>query len=469
MCCCCHYLLRKDIMKHLPTTNNTASTVAYGIGAVGKDIVYALVAGFLLYYFNTLYGINSVFIGTLFMIARVFDAFNDPFMGVIVGKTKTKYGKFRPWILIGTCINSIVLYFLFSIPPNLEGHSLLLYISVTYILWGLTYTLMDIPFWSMIPNITAPGKERELMSVVGRSCAGLGFALPTALTMLLVSVLGGEDPKEGFRLLALLVSIIFLITSTITVLFVKEKSDEIAQTSSVKQMFRSLLENDQALYIVITIVIFNASLYLTQNLALYFFEYDIGDATLFGVFGTVGGVAQILSMTALPALRKRFSKHALFISAIVIAIFGYINLFLLGTLGIKNLILLCVVAAIIFIGFGLATVLTTVFLADTVDYGQWKSGRRNDSVIFSLQTFVVKLASAISIFITGLGLDFIGLDITIKQQSSQTLFGMRFLMTIIPICGLIIAVVLFKRNYILTEEYLETILKSKSEYKKKVD
>lgn len=443
------------------TTQNKKTVIAYGIGAVGKDIVYALVAGFLLYYFNTVYGISSVFIGTLFMIARIFDAFNDPFMGVIVGKTKTKYGKFRPWIFIGTCLNAIVLYFLFAIPSNLEGNSLLLYISITYILWGLTYTLMDIPFWSMIPNITSPGKERELMSVIGRSCAGLGFALPTALTMLLVSILGGEDAKEGFRLLALLVSIIFLITSTITALFVKEKNDTTIETPTTSQMFRSLLENDQALFIVVTIVIFNASLYLTQNLALYFFEYDIGDATLFGVFGTVGGVAQILSMTALPTLRKRFSKHVLFIYAIRIAMIGYISLFLLGTFGITNLIALCVVAAVIFIGFGLATVLTTVFLADTVDYGEWKSGQRNDSVIFSLQTFVVKLASAISIFITGVGLDVIGLDINASQQSSETLFGMRFLMTIIPICGLIIAVLIFKKRYTLTEEYLEHILNNK--------
>ncbi|MFI3200847.1 MAG: glycoside-pentoside-hexuronide (GPH):cation symporter [Eubacteriales bacterium] len=451
-------------MKPSKSLTNTNATKAYGIGAIGKDIVYAFVAGFLLYYLNTLYGISSVFIGTLFMIARIFDAFNDPFMGVVVSKTNTKFGKFRPWIFVGTFINAIALYFLFAIPSSLEGNSLLLYVSITYVLWGLTYTLMDIPFWSMIPNITSPGKERELMSVVGRSCAGLGFALPTALTMFLVGTLGGDNAKEGFRILALLISIIFLITSTITVLFVQEKNDNTVESTSVKEMFRSLLENDQALYIVITIVIFNASLYLTQNLALYFFEYDIGDATLFGVFGTVGGVAQILSMTALPRLRKRYSKHTLFMAAIVIAIAGYLFLFLLGTLGITHLIPLCIAAAIIFIGFGLATVLTTIFLADTVDYGEWKSGQRNDSVIFSLQTFVVKLASAISIFITGVGLDLIGLNIELKQQSSQTLLGLRFLMTILPIIGLILAIIIFNKKYTLSEERLKTLLQTKGEH-----
>ncbi|MFI3171968.1 MAG: glycoside-pentoside-hexuronide (GPH):cation symporter [Eubacteriales bacterium] len=439
------------------TSSDISMKVGYGIGAVGKDMVYALVAGFLMYYFNTVLGVSATFIGVLFMAARTFDAFNDPVMGVLVGKTKSRFGRFRPWLMIGTLINAVVLYFMFAVPESLEGNQMLIYVSVIYIIWGMTYTIMDIPYWSMIPAITEPGKERETMSVIARSCAGLGYAISTALAMVLVSILGGGNEREGFRLVAMLVAIFFVIAITITVTMVKEKNQEQSKAPTVGEMLSALVHNDQALAVVVTIVIFNASLYLTQNLALYFFRYDIGNAELYGVFGTVGGVAQILAMTSLPVLRKKYTTSHIFVGAIITAIVGYTMLFLLGTLKITNIVLLAVAAAIIFVGFGLATVLTTIFLADTVDYGEWKSGQRNESVIFSLQTFVVKLASAISVFIAGIGLDVIQLDIDAATQTAGTLLGMRILMTVIPVCGLIIAIVLFRKKYRLTEEKMGEI------------
>lgn len=431
--------------------------VGYGIGAVGKDMVYALVAGFLMYYYNTVLGVSSSFIGVLFMAVRVFDAFNDPMMGVLVGKTRTKMGKFRPWLIVGTLTNAVVLYFLFAAPEVLQGNQLLIYLSIAYLLWSITYTIMDIPYWSMIPAITEPGKERENVSVIARSCAGLGYAIPTAVAMVFVGLLGGGDEREGFRLFTLGVAIIFVITIGITVLTVKEKTSAEIKNSTVKEMLKSLIQNDQALAVVVTIVIFNSSLYLTQNLALYFFQFDIGNVELYGIFATVGGAAQILSMVSLPALRKKFPTNTVFVGAILTAILGYGMLFILGTLHITNIVLLAIAAMIIFAGFGMATVLTTIFLADTVDYGEWKNHQRNESVVFSLQTFVVKLASAISVFIAGVGLDIIKLDVDATTQSATTLLGMRIMMTLIPIAGLVIAILIFKKKYHLTEARIQEI------------
>ncbi len=426
--------------------------IGYGIGAIGKDMVYALVAGFILYYFNTVLGISATFVGVLLMAARVFDAFNDPIMGIVVGRTKSKLGRFRPWLLIGTLSNAIILYLMFALPESISGRTLLICASVLYILWGVTYTLMDIPYWSMIPSITTPGKDRETMSVVARSCAGLGYAIPTAVAMLAVKFLGNGNEREGFRLLALGIAIFFVLALLITVITVKEKVEGELDTPNIGEMFKTLLLNDQALAIVVTIVICNASLYLTQNLAIYFFKYDIGNAELYGVFGTVAGAAQILSMVALPALRKRFSCSEIFIRAIIVSIIGYAILFFLGCLHVTNIVLLAIAAAIIFVGFGLVTVLTTIFLADTVDYGEWKTKQRSESVIFSLQTFVVKLASAISVFIAGVGLDLVGLDERNTIQGTGTLMGMRMIMTIIPLCGMAMAMYVFRKKYILTEE-----------------
>ncbi|MDD5937091.1 MAG: glycoside-pentoside-hexuronide (GPH):cation symporter [Clostridiales bacterium] len=432
---------------------------SYGVGAIGKDMVYSLVSTFILIYYKSVLGVSGVFIGTLFMFARVFDAVNDPFMGIIVEKTKTKYGKFRPWIFIGTILNAMILYGMFAVPESITGNALKVYISVAYILWGMTYTVMDIPFWSMIPAISSPGKDRENITVIARSCAGFGYAIPTALTMLFIEKVMNNDMRVGFRIFTAIVAVFFVIAETITVLNVKEKArDTVKQKSTtIKDMLSALMHNDQALIVVVAIIIFNGSLYLTNQLGVYFFKYDIGNGSLFGLFGTIGGVAQILAMLALPVLRKKYECKKILTGAIITTLVGYGILLLFGMLQIKNAVLLCGAAIIIFIGFGLATVLTTIFLADTVDYGEWKNNQRNESVIFSLQTFVVKLASAVSGFVAGVGLDLIKFDEDLLVQTNSTLYGLRFLMIVIPMIGLICSIIFFTRKYKLNESMLSRI------------
>lgn len=430
---------------------------AYGTGAVGKDMVYAFVSGFLMYYYNTVLGISATFIGVLFMAARIFDAINDPVMGILVEKTHTRFGKFRPWLFIGTILNAVILYAMYAVPESLTGSGLLLYTSAAYILWGMTYTIMDIPYWSMIPAITESGGDRENMSVIARSCAGLGYAIPTALTMVLVPLLGKQNERLGFAIFAAIVAVFFVISISVTVFNVKEKQVIHKKSVTVREMFSSLIHNDQALIIVVSIIMFNASLYLTQQLAIYFFKYDIGNIGLYGVFGTVGGLAQILAMMTLPILRKRYGCKKILVGAIGATLVGYTLLFVLGSLNVTNIVLLCGAAVIIFLGFGLATVLTTIFLADTVDYGEWKHQQRNESVIFSLQTFVVKLASAISVFIAGIGLDIIGLNKDAVVQSPQTLLGLRILMIIVPMLGLSASIIFFVKKYKLDEAMLTQI------------
>ena len=120
--------------------------VSYGLGAVGKDMVYMLSANYILYYYQDIMGVSAFAMGVILMAARIFDAFNDPVMGIVVAKTKTRWGKFRPWLLIGTIMNAIILYLMFMAPPALNGGGLIAYAAVIYVLWGVTYTMMDIPF-----------------------------------------------------------------------------------------------------------------------------------------------------------------------------------------------------------------------------------------------------------------------------------------------------------------------------------
>lgn len=450
---------------------NGAEKFAYGIGAVGKDMVYMLSASYILYYYQDIMGVSAIAMGVILAVARVFDAFNDPIMGVIVAKTKTRWGKFRPWLFIGTLFNAVILYLMFAAPPTLSGGGLVAYAAVTYILWGVTYTMMDIPYWSMVPAFTQAGKERENLSALARSCAGVGSAIISIVTVMAVSALGhafGSDAdyeRVGFKYVALIVAILFVVFITITCVTIREKSSVEMQSASVGDMFKALVQNDQAMTVVIAIVMINTALYITQNLLIYFFKYDFSPANWEGnytLFNTCGGAFQILAMMLLfPLLRKFMNTMKIFTLSFVMALTGYVIILFISASGTTNVYLLLIPAFLIMAAIGMLNVVITVFLANTVDYGELKNGRRDESVIFSMQTFVVKLASGISALAASVVLTIFNIqkDETgvLSELSDGQRLGLRGCMTIIPIVVLIIGYLVYKKNYKLTDEKLEEI------------
>lgn len=472
--------------------------VSYGLGAVGKDMVYMLSASYILYYYQDLLGVSAIAMGTILMIARIFDAFNDPFMGILVAKTKTKWGKFRPWLLIGTLTNAVILALMFAAPPSLSGNGLVAYAAVFYIVWGVTYTMMDIPYWSMIPAFTEGGKEREGLSTLARSCAGVGSAIVTVVTMKLVPMFGGMGHDDlvkivnagnekgasdaaiaagkaaqnqieiyGFKWFAIIVGVMFLAFIITTCINIKEKSTVDIKAPTVKEMFKALFSNDQAMTVVIAIVLINTSIYITSNLVIYFFKYDFGGSgwnNAFVLFNTFGGGIQILAMMLFyPLLRKKLSTIQIFNFSFISAIAGYAVLLGLMFTSMNNLFLLFIPAFFIFAANGILSVLTTVFLANTVDYGEIKNNRRDESIIFSMQTFVVKLASGIAALAASVCLQLSNLskDTTnveeVVEVAKNNVIGLRLTMTVLPIAGLIVAFLVFRKKYILTEEKVAEI------------
>lgn len=450
-----------------------AERFAYGIGAVGKDMVYMLSASYISIYFLDVMGISAAAIAVLLLAARVFDAFNDPIMGVLVAKTKTRWGKFRPWLLVGTITNAVILYLMFSIPPTLDGAGLVAYASVSYILWGLTYTMMDIPYWSMIPAFTQSGKEREGLSAFARSCAGVGSALISIITVMSVAALGrkfggttdNEINRIGYSKFALIIAILFVVFITITCLVIKEKSTVDMKSASIKDMFKALIQNDQAMTVVVAIVMINTALYITQQLVYFFLKYDFSPATYqadFTLFNTVGGGCQILAMMLLfPLLRKVMDTIRIFYTCFGMAVTGYILIIIISFTGTSNVKWLLIPAALIMAAVGVLNVIITVFLANTVDYGELKNHRRDESVIFSMQTFVVKLASGIAGFLSSMVLFVFNINsdknaeaVAVSETSS---LGLRLSMTLIPIIVLLVGFLVFRKKYILSDDRMDEI------------
>ena len=461
---------------------------SYGLGAVGKDMVYMLSASYVLYYFQDVMGVSAYAMAVILLAARVFDAFNDPIMGIIVAKTRTRMGKFRPWLLIGTLPNSVVLFAMFACPPSLDGPGLVAYAAVSYILWGVTYTMMDIPFWSMIPAFTRGGKERENLSAMARSCSGVGAAIVTILTMIAVHALGtrfggttaNEIERLGFKWFSLIIAILFSVFIIITCVNVKEKSTVSMETATVREMFRSLIRNDQAMAVVVTIVLVNTAMYITSNLVIYFFKYDLGGTGWYNdytLFNTVGGAAQILAMMLLyPVLRRvaKVTNTGIFYIGLAMSVIGYVILLVFASSGAKTLAFFLIPGILIMAASGINNVLTTVFLANTVDYGEISNHRRDESVIFSMQTFVVKLASGIAAFIASITLGVLDLSDSAITSSQQTVdfasavsvsqkMGLRMVMTLLPIAGLVAAFFWFRRRYKLTDKKVEELAQQVAE------
>ena len=247
-------------------------------------------------------------------------------------------------------------------------------------------------------------------------------------------------------------------------------------------MFKALLGNDQAMTIVITIVLFNTATYITSNLLIYFFKYDLAGSNWQGnytLFNTFAGAMQILAMMILfPLLRKAFDTMKIFYIGVLSAVLGYIVLLVLSIAGAKSVYLFFIPGFFIMGAVGILNVICTIFLANTCDYGELKNGRRDESVIFSMQTFVVKLASGIAALVAAICLAVfkiqeqsnadMNLNVLLQKVSNlknnvvetidtSAVFGLRMVMTLTPIVILVIALMIFRKKYILTDKKIEEI------------
>lgn len=461
------------------------SKISFGIGAFGKDAVYAIVGTFLMIYLTDVKSVAPAFVGTLYLVARIFDAVNDPLMGVIVDNTRSRWGRFRPWIMIGAVLNAIVLAMLFF-NINLSGSEYAAYVAVLYILWGLTYTIDDIPYWSMVPAISEDPNDREQVSSIARLFASFAWlvvgsggymlvtwlskgsaahdalteaqaaatAAGTAIDPTLEKTLNQAVYTVGFPRLAMAISVLFIVSAIIMCLYCKEARvlPPSAEKTTIKQMMTILFKNDQVLVMLGIAVFFNLGYQLQNGFAAYYFKYVAGSDALFAVYLGVAGIAQMVTMALFPAIVKVIGRPVAFFLAMAAQVAGFTLLNFLApsafTVG------LC--SAIFNVGIGFMLVLVTVSLADVVDYTEFKFGSRNEGIIFSMQTFVVKLAGAISGFIMGIGLTIIGF-VANQEQSATTINGMKIIMLVVPAVLAVLTYLIYLKGFKLRGKYLDEV------------
>jgi len=372
--------------------------VTFGLGTIGRDMVYILVSMFLTFYLTDVIKLDEKtlwWIGGIVLAARIFDALTDPLMGFIVDNTKTKWGKFKPWLITGAIASPIFTVLLFT-DFGLQGSAYIITFAIIYFMWGISYTTHDISYWSMLPSLSVDSKEREKIGAIARICANIGLFFVVVGIVNITKMLGNQfgSLQRGYFVYAICITVFMALGLCVTILGVKEPGIVTAKSQStpIKELFRILIKNDQLFFIAIAMVLFMIGYMTTTGFGLYFFKYAYGNEDMFAVFSAILGVSQLSALVLFPLFSKRFDRKTLYTGAIISISLGYILFFIAP---VNSMLFIGIAGVLIFFGQAFVQLLMTMFLADTVDYGHWKLGKRNDSITFSVQPLIYKMGGAI--------------------------------------------------------------------------
>ncbi len=445
-------------MKNVSARNH----YTFGLGTIGRDMLYSLVSMYLIFYLTDILDLPDTtlwWLTSILLIARIFDAVNDPIMGVIVDNTHSRFGKFKPWMAIGAVLTGLFTVLMFT-DFGLRGTAYLILFAVIYLLWDLSFTANDIAYWSMLPTLSMDQKGREKIGAFARICADVGlFAVVVGIvpiTKALGDALGSMS--KAYFVFAIAVSLIMIAGQCITLFGVKELKGVFLkdEQTTLKGLFSIIFKNDQLLYTAISMSLFMIGYMTTTSFGQYFFKYAYGDENMYSIFALVLGVSQITALVVFPMFSKRFSRKVLYAGSTVMVVLGYVIFFLAP----MNMLFIGASGVIIFLGEAFIQLLMLMFLTDTIEYGQWKLGKRNDSVTLSLQPFINKIGGAIASGIVGATVILSGISRakTPADVTSQGLLLMKTAMLGLPLLFILAGYLLYRYKYKIDAKMYQEIL-----------
>ena len=448
--------------------------ICFGLGTVGRDALYSLVSMYLVVHLTDVVGFSDgglAVIGVMLTLFGIFDAVIDPFVGAIVDNTKTKWGKFKPWIfigMIGTGILTVLMFHNFDMSET--SHIVLL--GVTYLLFSIFFSLNDIAYWSLMPAISKDQKVREGVGAFARICANVGMFAMVLIYLNVPSMFSWLNlpDRDVYFIFAIIVALIMWIFQSITLFGVKEDRSRLEKEdrTTLKDLFRALIGNDQLMVTAVSMALFMIGYCTTTAFGTYYFKYAYGDEGMYMVFAAVLAVAQLTALSVFPLFRKKFSRKQLYTGSMIAVSVSYVIFFL----SFEWLPLIVIAGLGLFFAQAFIQLLMLLFLADAVEYGEWKLGKRNEAASFAVQPFINQFGGAASKGIVSYTLIISGINMIanaiieepdraaelIASTPDSAIWIMKIAMMILPLICILIGFVLYMKKFKIDEEMYAKIL-----------
>ena len=425
---------------------------AFSVGTLGRDMVYALVSLYLIVFLTEVLNASDTFMwwaGWLILAARLLDAVMDIVMGSIVDNTRSKCGHYKPWILGGALASAVCTVLLFT-DLGLPDGAYVVVFALLYLLWGLTWTMNDIPYWALLPALTLNQKQRERIGALAKIFATIGLFSVVVAIIPVTKALG--DGTRAWLLFTAAVVTIMLAGQVVTLVGVREPALAVEQPKvTLRGLWRVVVGNDQLLWTAIAMVLFMTGYITTTSFGVYFFKYAYRDESMYTPFGAVLGVAQLAGFLVFPLFRRRFSRQTLYTGATATIVAGYVLFFFAP----MNMIWIGVAGLMLFVGQSFVVLLMLVFITDCIEYGHWKLGNRNAAVTFALQPFINKVGAALATQIVSVVVILSGINAatTPDDVSAEGLLMMRMAMLVLPLILIVAGYLIHRAKYRIDEAF----------------
>ena len=434
----------------------------FGLGTIGRDMFYSLESMYLLYFLTEVRKLDDAMlavVGGVLTTLRIVDAFNDPITGVIIDNTRTRWGKFKPWMLVGALVSAVCMLAMFGDLP-ITGTAYVIVFAISYVLWDIFYGVNDIAYWTQLPALSLDQRSRESMGAFARICANIGMYVVVVgvlpITGALTNAMNG-DAKTAWFVFAVIVCVLMIGFQLITIFGVKEnRTFKEEENTSLLELGQILFKNDQLFWTAVSMALFMIGYCTTTSFGTYYFKYAYGDENMYSIFALVLGVSQLAALLVFPKIAEKVSRRKLYTVSTVLVLLGYLVFFFAPT----HMLPISVAGVLLFIGQAFIQALMLMFLADTIEYGQWKLGRRNDSVTFSVQPFINKIGAAIATGVVTLTLIVSGINEaeSAAAVTPEGLFILKLAMMIFPLIAIVAGYVIYLKKYQIDDRLYQKIL-----------
>ena len=463
--------------------------IMFPLGTVGRDMVYYLFTSCIMtFVLFTRSLTNSQFaaITAIVVAARIFDALNDPIMGNIIERTRTRWGKFKPWLVIGILSTSVVVYLAFN--TDLQGWSFVWFFGIIYFMYSITYTMHDISYWGMVPALSSDANARNQFTARATLFAGIGGTVASVLIPMFTvgdMAIGGSK-TTAYGIIALIVCILAPLFLCFTIFGVREKREYTdAPPVSFKKIWKTITGNDQLLWISLIFLLQQiGNGFIVSGIGSTYIYFDFGyEGGLFSLFSIVGMSVTAFLMIFYPAISRKIKRKKLMGILAAISLVGYAVMLAAGLFLPSDMTKFWMVV----VGYMLSNfgqygyyLIMMISIINTVEYNEYRTGERDEAIIASLRPFLTKLASALIVLITNASYIIFGVTgytnrisdfenqcarklITESEKISSIsgvisgiepgkTLALLLCMVIIPCALMLVSYVLYKKHYKLDED-----------------